>query len=971
MEQQPQSPGASECSFCSCTSVDGRHSSASTNCTTPVDQISRPAEDPSMSTTGVDSEYRQPKQSLRRLHAINELLQTERDYVNDLVHLVEVCFEALLLQDWIPQKHKSVIIRNASDILALHRRFLDALEKAAPGSNQSLHIANVFLDMGPEFMLYTHYCDHHSEAWYLCSEYRTRPDWACFLKDCAIMDSANEPPFLVEPLMTAKRLHFDDYLIKATPYLYGKEKPVQRICRYQLLIKEIIRYTAVGAAEQGPLNKALDIMKQIVSEIDRRKHERDVIERTERFVKRLDGDWRISKNHVSNLGNLIIAGALEVTYTALGQSVAKPRYLGCFVFPTYLILVRPKKATNYEPKHWFPLDQAEFEDLLDIEGQRENSFIVRCKKHTFAFSATCPQEKQLWVQKFKHTIDKAKNKQQGPSCLPNAENLIISSLAGVTTKIPHPQQPYIRLSRSFTNILDMTISGTTPFNNSSHHAALRRSVSIDHLGQATEESPPFPSSPAPPASKPKNTRPAAVKKRYSVDSAKSSKKDILRKSRNHSETYLKPSTLEAIGQTRRRPNSLDLLATSAMTNSSGSGSSNTGNMIGKMSFQIKNNHHHTLRMAADHKLRDVCTQDYLSSRAWYMREKDIANNNNSPQVDLRKRKSAPFMRSSASSFSVISLRRTSDAGQLRQGRVECDVQSTVSSASSVDDNSPFRIRGTSRTPSQISHLRSSSKSRRPSDSFKCSLSATERSVNEEDFADQRSSSSSTNHRGGSISVMSTAYAATTMSSRAAGRARSSDSQDCRRFRASSPISSSASIFSGMDRTISNYSINVGPLKSSIKSAFVDKMLQKLKPRNHQGNPNPGIPTQPTRNSIGSHPEETTGKIPSYSPLEFADLQKSKSSPRFGNNNNNNKTKAKSPLFRWIKGDTAAKSQTLEEAVLKYVEGTDSPPLTYASPKPTVTASIITTATTTTTQSRLGWKGKLHAIRQPNLKDKSR
>ncbi|KAG0187536.1 hypothetical protein DFQ28_006228 [Apophysomyces sp. BC1034] len=922
--ERPLSPGISECSFCSCASADGRQSSTSTSCTTPVDLINRPQEDLQTLTTEPVNEHKQRKQSLRRFHAINELFQTERDYVCDLMHLVEVCFQALSQQDWISQNHKYTIIRNASDILALHKRFLNALERSDQGTSQCQHIANVFVKMGPEFMLYTHYCDLHSEAWSLCSDYRTRPDWTFFLKDCAMMDSTNEISCLVEPAVAAKRLHFEDYMIK-------------------LLIKEIIRYTAPDADEQTPLNKALEIMQQVVTEIDCRKHQRDTTERTERFTQRLDGDWRISKTHVSKLGNLVIAGALEVTYTALGQSVAKPRYLGCFVFPTYIILVRAKKATNYEPKHWFPLELADFEDLLDIEdmdlpGQRENAFVVRCKKHTFAFNATCSQEKQIWVQKLKQTIDSAKSKKHGFSGASNAENFIVSSLPGVATKIHHHhQQPYIRLSRSFTNLLDMTISGASPSSviSSPSKAALRRSMSIDNLTK-DKGSMPSPSSPIPPAAAKPAVLPAPVKKHYSVDYVKSNKKDGLRKSRNNSETYLKPSA-DSIGQTRRRPNSLDLLSTATATGSS-------GNMIGKMSFQFKSNHYHALRMAADHKLHDVCTQDYLSSRAWYMRDKD--NSITSPQVDLRKRKSAPFMRSSASSFSVISLRRTSDAGQMRHARPEYDVQSTVSSASSMDDPHPFRLRGTSRTPSQISQLRSSSyknsnsnNNRRPSDSYMRSFSVTEPSVSE-DFSDTRRSSTSVT------------------------RPSFSDTQDSHRRRAG-PLPSPTSVFSSLDRSLSSYSISVGPLKSSIKSAFVDKMLQKLSPRSHPSN----SPDSRGRNSIGSRPETSTDKAstsdhppscadryvqhpPPPPPLDLSELQKSKSSPRFGLH-----TRPKSPLFRWIRGDTAAKTQTLEEAVYKYVEGTDRAAFAYAS--------------TTPAQSKLGWKEKINAIRQSNSKDKNR
>ncbi|KAI8388809.1 uncharacterized protein BYT42DRAFT_561317 [Radiomyces spectabilis] len=663
------------------------------------------------------------KQSLRRQHVINELIQTERDYVLDLQHLVEVCFQTLLQQPWISREHKQAIVRNADDLLILHKNFLVTLESSPSHidkEKECRHIANVFLEMGEHFMVYTHYCDLHDEAWSLCAEYRGRPEWTSFIRECMPTENQNYTSPSVQSGQGSetttfggtgnKRLHFEDYLIK----------PVQRICRYQLLLKEIIHHTPEDADEREPLDQALEIMQSIVAEIDERKHIRDTTLRTDRFIQRLDGDWRLNKHHVSQLGNILLAGALEVTYTALGQSVAKPRYLGCFVFPTYVILVRPKKVTIYEPKHWFPLRQAELEDIPTSEGQRENTFIVRCKKHTFAFTATCAQEKQLWVSKLKEAIDKVKNADPYDMSSANkpAEDLIVPSLPGVAgnTKASSSR---IRLSQSFSNILDTDSPARSHSlekdTSTSVSSCLRRSLStsmqLDEVYNA--ESPTIPLS-SKSFLETGSSSSRSLHKRYSVDyTSTPSKSEVTFKARNNSETYRRPSS-EAWHSNiaRRRPSSLDLLTSSP----------STGSMIGKMSFQFKNNHQNAMRMAVDHKLRDVCTQDYLSSRAWFMREKDLAAAHSpTSSIDLRKRKSAPFMRSSASSFSLMMPRRTSDGGQSSKPSSpnrppDIDVQSTQSSTSSLLDEqaSPRLLRtnqaSTSRQPSQSSNLRFSSTS---------------------------------------------------------------------------------------------------------------------------------------------------------------------------------------------------------------------------------------------------------------------
>lgn len=410
------------------------------------------------------------------------------------------------------------------------------------------------------------------------------------------------------------------------------------------------------------------------------------MERTGKFITRLDGDWRISKKYVSQLGSLLIAGGIEVTYSALGQTVSKPRYLGCFVFQSYIIMVRPKKITSYEPKHWFPLKMADFEDLCDIEGQRENAFVLRCKKHTFSFSASCWQEKQLWVKKIQEAILSAKIEATSSKENLSAQDFIVSSLPGITSK-RSPQS--IRLSRSFTNILDMASGGSSSDTKSSH---LRRSVSTNLQLQELIKSQP---------------QPAILKKRYSADYSSTTKKQQhLIKPRNNSEMYIKPDLFGSGLAARKRPSSLDLL----------SAANNTSNMIiGKMSLQFKSNHQNALRLTVDHKLRDVCTQEYLESRAWHMRDTSSLSyytttsptelTSSTSHDLLSKRKSTSFIRSSASSFSLIAKRTTSAETTSNKPRnySEYEIQSNTSSCSSSVERTQHPT-STSRRPSQSSQL---------------------------------------------------------------------------------------------------------------------------------------------------------------------------------------------------------------------------------------------------------------------------
>ncbi|KAI8343532.1 hypothetical protein BC941DRAFT_498549 [Chlamydoabsidia padenii] len=641
----------------------------------------------------------------RCLHAIDELLQTERDYTKDLNHLVKVCFDQILRREnWIQDKHKDIIIRNANDLLHFHNRLLSALEKTYLNEDIRTRcgdIATVFLDMGSSFTLYDAYCDKHDAAIALCNSYRSKPEWISFVKKCIATPTMCSDPSLDQG---TKPLHFEDYLIK----------PVQRVCRYQLLLKEILRhYTPHDTAEYRRLDCALGMMQAVVAGIDRRKYHRDTIKRTRLFIDRLDlssSDGRLNKDSLHSLGNLVMAGVIDVTYSSLGQTTAasssRSKYLGCFIFSTHVIMVRPKKVTCYTPKHWFPLRLTDLEDLQDIKDQRENAFVVRCKKHCFVFTTTCQREKRLWITKLSQAISIAKSQPQSTSAS------IGSSLHGIA------KPAKLRTSRSVTNLLDIyrgSMAGSSSSNSAStswiyHQYApssprvgksqqstiddtssnqyadsIRRSKSLtfqlasfnddddndddegDHLSTSFSSSsqsrqslhpPPIPSTTI---SKKMTT--TILTKRHSADFMPRTKHREQLKSRIHSEMYIKPKEINtdnpssSAKQLQLRSGSMDLMSTSS--------SQSSLNMIGK----IKSNHQHAMRIGADHKLKEVCTQDYLASRSWttLLRESSNGNNNtfanNNGLKQGRRKSSLSNLRSSSSSMMLLGSdpsRRTSN-----------------------------------------------------------------------------------------------------------------------------------------------------------------------------------------------------------------------------------------------------------------------------------------------------------------------
>ncbi|CAM0141403.1 unnamed protein product [Umbelopsis sp. WA50703] len=367
---------------------------------------------------------------------VHELLETEHDYVENLRILVEVFLWRLAGCSWIPEEKKRTIIRNATEIYSFQITFATALEKASKETIDGLTVAPIaacFKKLGKGFKVYTEYCVKHELALHACRELSSKVEWQVFEHDSLSQ---------LRQMSLPTKLQFQDFLIK----------PVQRLCRYQLLLREIDRAISDTIENSKALKMALDIMHSVINNINTEKQRQDVALMTTRFIERLEGDWRLNKRSLHMLGNVIYSGALEML--SLHHINQKVKYYGCFLFSTYIVIVRAKKSTVYEPKHWFPLRQFTLQNLHEDEGL-----------HAFEFGASCPQEKQVWLKAIGEAIntlqsdlDSHREEPQSMNQIPGElpESMLVSSLIDQSKAI----SPKSR-SRSLANLKDATSMAAT------------------------------------------------------------------------------------------------------------------------------------------------------------------------------------------------------------------------------------------------------------------------------------------------------------------------------------------------------------------------------------------------------------------------------------------------------------------------------------------------------------------------------
>ncbi|XP_068923295.1 dynamin-binding protein isoform X4 [Petaurus breviceps papuanus] len=209
-------------------------------------------ESPSVSVASDDPEQRMLE---KRAKVVEELLQTEKDYVRDL----EMCIEQIMLplqQAQVQNVDFEALFGNIQMVANVSKQLLTALE------NTDI-VGPVFLEHRDELEgVYKVYCQNHDEAIALLEIYE---------KEEKIQKH------LIEYLENLKSLYSEwgcTNYINLGSFLI---KPVQRVMRYPLLLMELLNSTPESHPDKVPLTNAVLAVKEINVNINEYKRRKDLV----------------------------------------------------------------------------------------------------------------------------------------------------------------------------------------------------------------------------------------------------------------------------------------------------------------------------------------------------------------------------------------------------------------------------------------------------------------------------------------------------------------------------------------------------------------------------------------------------------------------------------------------------------------------------------------------------------------------
>ncbi|XP_064269450.1 rho guanine nucleotide exchange factor TIAM2 isoform X3 [Passer domesticus] len=296
---------------------------------------------------------------------IQELMDTEKSYVKDLSCLFELYLEPLQKETFLTQDEMESLFGSLPEMLDFQKVFLETLEDGISSSSDFntletpsqfrkllFSLGGSFLYYADHFKLYSGFCANHIKVQKVLERAKTDSAFKTFL------DARNPTKQHSSTL--------ESYLIK----------PVQRVLKYPLLLKELVSLTDNESEEHYHLTEALKAMEKVASHINEMQK---IYEDYGTVFDQLVAEQSGTEKEVTELsmGELLMHST--VTWLNPFPSLGKARKdleLTVFVFKRAVILVykenyklKKKMPTNVRAVHNYgDLDPFKFRWLIPLSA---------------------------------------------------------------------------------------------------------------------------------------------------------------------------------------------------------------------------------------------------------------------------------------------------------------------------------------------------------------------------------------------------------------------------------------------------------------------------------------------------------------------------------------------------------------------------------------------------------------------------
>uniref|UniRef100_A0A8C7FEG0 Intersectin 2 n=1 Tax=Oncorhynchus kisutch TaxID=8019 RepID=A0A8C7FEG0_ONCKI len=393
-------------------------------------------------------------QERKRQGYIHELLQTEERYVEDLQIVMEVFHKPMSESGRLTEAEMVMIFVNWKELIACNTKLLKALQvrKKTGGVNMPVQvIGDILTSELPHLQPYIQFCSCQlNGATLLQSRTDNQQDFKDFLKKIAT-----------------------DYRCKGMPLSSFLLKPMQRITRYPLHIKNILESTQEEHADCRPLREALERAEELCTQVNEGVREKENCDRLEWIQSHVQCEG-VTENLVFNsLTNCL--GPRKLLHSGKVYKMKGNKELWAFLFNDFLLLTHAaRQFSSSGPDRLFtsknstqlkmykpPVFLNEILVKLPDSSSEEPFFHISNIDRVYSLKTENINERTAWVQKIKAAcedffqMDK-KKRAKAYQCRPPHTH----THTHTHTPIVKSSNPYCEVTMGAQNYTSKTLSDT-------------------------------------------------------------------------------------------------------------------------------------------------------------------------------------------------------------------------------------------------------------------------------------------------------------------------------------------------------------------------------------------------------------------------------------------------------------------------------------------------------------------------------
>ncbi|CAO3657680.1 unnamed protein product [Mucor hiemalis] len=264
-----------------------------------------------------------------RDNVVFEMISTERKYVQDLEALQEYMREAQAHEVLSPDT-MHYLFGNLNALVDFQRRFLIQLEDQASSSAKDQRFGSLFIQFEDAFSVYEPFCANFLKA-----------------QDLVIQESHK----------LQKLAHIMSPTYELPSMLI---KPIQRVCKYPLLIQQLVKTTPEDWPYAGENKQGLEAIQRVTKNVNETKRLQENVQVVQDIKKRIVDDT--GPIAVDSFGNLL----LHDKFTLQRQDTDHNREMVVFLFEKIILVCKEIKDVNKS-------------SISLMKRRKEGSLVVRGK----------------------------------------------------------------------------------------------------------------------------------------------------------------------------------------------------------------------------------------------------------------------------------------------------------------------------------------------------------------------------------------------------------------------------------------------------------------------------------------------------------------------------------------------------------------------------------------------------------------